>query len=424
MKEWVLSKLKSDTGWMSISAAAQQVAGLALSVLLARILDGEKLGMYALAQATVATAGAVFGTGIGLSATKLIAEQAGRGNARLWPYAAAPLVLGTSLAFFGSCVILVFAEPLATHVLRRADLTPHLAMVSPLLCFNAVNMVQVGMLSGVKHFRTIAQNNLTFSPFRIALVAGGAMWASVEGALLALVVAQGAQVLTLERRVAAIKEFTPELGSPRRITAAEVIKVLRFAVPGVLSNAVVGPANYICYALLVRQESGFMQMAAISLTSQWQGAIKFFPTRLLEVSMPSLSTRYVEVTGIEFRRQCAKHFRRVSAIAFLPVLPIALLSGWIMRLYGADYVQFSVVLTLMAGCAALQMSARTLTQSLLASDRPMHEFTFNAVRVMVLLSLWWFWQSLGAYGLAWATACSYLWMVASLLAFQRRPLRP
>src|ERR1035437_1760311 len=136
--------------WSLIGAVISQGSNLAASVITARLLGREQFGEYGMIQSTVGMLGVFAGLGLGVTATKYVAEfrtlnpeRAGRIIAL---GCAVAIVLGGLLAL----CLLAYAPVLAAKTLHAPGLADELRIASLLLFFNALNGAQTGALSGLE----------------------------------------------------------------------------------------------------------------------------------------------------------------------------------------------------------------------------------------------------------------------------------
>ncbi len=159
-------------------------------------------------QSTVGMLGIFAGLGLGLTATKYVAELRSRDPER----AGRIIALGCAVAIVSGGLLalglLAYAPFLAAKTLNAPALADELRIASVLLFFNAFNGAQTGALAGFEAFRAIARINLarglvTF-PITVALVLlwrlPGAIWALAVTAAVTCLLSQ----LSLRRHCAAL----------------------------------------------------------------------------------------------------------------------------------------------------------------------------------------------------------------------------
>ena len=156
--------------WSVIAAAMAQGFGFIAIVVAGRILGKTGLGELGMIQSTVGMFGVFAGLGLGLTATRYVAEF--RKNAPIRAGRIIALSSVTALASGGIISIIIFiASPyLASHVINAQHLTGPLRIACGLLFFNTLIGAQIGALSGFEAFETIARVSLFRGLLNLPLV--------------------------------------------------------------------------------------------------------------------------------------------------------------------------------------------------------------------------------------------------------------
>src|ERR1039458_7078219 len=121
--------------WSVIGAVFAQGANLAASVISARLLGREQFGEYGIIQSTVGMLGIFAGLGLGVTATKYVAQFRTLDPAR----AGRIIALGWVAAIFSGGLLalglLAYAPMLAAKTLNAPELAGELRIASALLFF-------------------------------------------------------------------------------------------------------------------------------------------------------------------------------------------------------------------------------------------------------------------------------------------------
>ena len=139
--------------WALVGAVVSRGLTLASSVLAGRLLGTTGFGEVGMIQSTQGLFGVVAGAGLGLAATKFVAEfrsidpaKAGRCATLATTIA---LISGTLMAL----VLLVLSGVIGSSVLNAPHLTVELQVATGLVLFGTINGVQTGALVGFGDFR-------------------------------------------------------------------------------------------------------------------------------------------------------------------------------------------------------------------------------------------------------------------------------
>src|SRR5258708_29968039 len=181
--------------WALVGAVVSRGLALASSVVAGRLLGPTGFGEIGMIQSTQGLFGIVAGAGLGLAATKFVAEfrstdptKSGRCATLATTIA---LVSGTVMAL----VLLALSGVMASSVLRAPHLTVELRVATGLVLFGTINGVQTGALVGFGDFRTLAVlNSIRGVCLCVSLIAGIEL-GGVLGGVIGLFLTEGIAVL-------------------------------------------------------------------------------------------------------------------------------------------------------------------------------------------------------------------------------------
>ena len=305
--------------WSLAGAVVSRGFMLAASVVCARLLGKEGFGALGMIQSTAGMFGIFAGLGLGLTATKFVAEFRRQDPAK----AGRILALSASAAFiFGSVItvlLILLAPYLAKHVLATPQLAAPLAIGSGLVFFGAMNGAQTGALAGFEAFKTIARVN-AFSgvasfPLIVLGVWRGGLQGAVWGSVAALAINWALNNRAL-RRECASASISYEFASCHR----ELGILHRFSLPAFLASIVVGPAIWVCNALLVHQPEGYAELGIYTAADKWRLLILFVPTSVFAMVLPVLSNLYGEGDDAGFRKVFRANLQLNASLALLAAL--------------------------------------------------------------------------------------------------------
>jgi len=408
--------------WSLIGAVISQGSNLAASIITARLLGREQFGQYGMVQSTVGMLGVFAGLGLGVTATKYVAELRTRDPERAGRIIALSSVVALISGGLLAAALVLFAPILAAKTLNAPRLAPELRIASVLLFLNAFNGAQTGALSGFEAFRTIAKINLargvvTF-PITVALVL---LW-RLPGAIGALAVTAA---LTCLLSQLSLRRHCAALGiHPRFSSAWRERRVLwTFSTPAFLSGAMVGPVTWVANTMLVNQPGGYAEMGVFSAASQWRTAVLFVPSLLSQPLLSVLSNLGASGRG-PFGRLLRTNIVLVFVISLSMALPVIFCARWIMSAYGRGFRAGALVLILLVLAGVMSATAGVIGQAIASMDKMWWGLTLNSLWAIVMLAT----ATLlvprhGARGLALASLASYLVHAASVTTYARIHLR-
>jgi O-antigen/teichoic acid export membrane protein len=400
-------RLAKGIFWSVIGAVISRGLMLAASIFVARMLGKTGFGELGMIQSTVGMFGVFAGFGLGLTATKHVAEfrrsdpdRAGRiiGLSGLFAMATGGLM---ALGLF------IFAPWLAEHTINAPHLAGVLRIGALILFISALNGAQTGALSGFEAFKTIAHVNLFVGLISFPILVFGTWFGGLTGAVWALAI--NLCFNWLFNHIALRKEAR-RYGLPFtfRNCGRELPVLWRFSLPAVLSGAMVGPVNWACSALLVNRPDGYGEMGVYSAANQWFAMLMFLPGMLGGVVLPVFS----EQLGQNDTKRSAKTLIFAIKMNALFVLPVALLasiaSPYIMNLYGAGFSNgwpTLVVVLLTAGLLSVQTP---VGQIMAASGKMWIGFIMNAGWALTFILGTLLLLDLGSLGLAASRAIAYV----------------
>jgi len=401
------TRLARGMFWSMAGAVISRGLGIVSSVVVARTLGKVGFGELGIISSTVAMFQLFAGFGLGLTATKYVAEyrstdpqKAGRIIAMAWMVTA---VTG------GICALLlaVLAPWLAAHTLAAPHLSGLLRITGIALFITALNAAQNGALSGFEAFKTIATRNLIAGLFSFPIMITGVLLAGLRGAVWATVVSCAVNWFICHW---AVRKEARRFNVPLSFSGClqELPLLWRFSLPAVISGMVVTPVNWACNALLVNQPNGYEEMGMFSAANQWYAMLLFLPGLLGGVVLPVLSERL----GQKDTKQSVKTMVLAIKVNALLVLPIVLFasiaSPYIMNLYGNSFKSGWPTLVVVLLTAAVIAAQDPVGQIIAASGRMWIGFAMNFGWAFAFVILTYVLVKMGSIGLASAQLGAYL----------------
>lgn len=399
-------RLARGFAWSTLGAVVARGMALLAAVLVARILGRENYGRLGVVQSTIGMFSIFAGFGLGITATKYVAEFRTKDPERARRLIAMSGFVAAIAGSLMSVVLIVLAPWLATRTLAAPELSRLLTIAAPMLFLGAVNGAQTGALSGLEAFRAIARVNTWSGLAGFALMVGGAYLSGLEGAVLGLVAVLAVN-WALNRR--ALSSEADAARIPLGVEGAwrESAVLWRFSVPAALSAIMVGPAYWVCSAIVVNRPRGYEEMGLFNAANQWFGALLFLPGILGQVVLPVLSERLAT----------ADHDQPVRVLTAsivgngLTVVPLAVIisvaSPLIMLFYGPDFRSGWPTLVVVAITGALLAVQLPAGQAIAAKGQMWLGFWMNTGWALAFVGLTLVLADRGAFGLALARLAAY-----------------
>jgi O-antigen/teichoic acid export membrane protein len=394
--------------------AAQGLAVVA-SIVAARLLGKVAFGEFGMVTGTVGAFGILAGLGLGLTATKYVAEHRATDPVR------AGRILGLAsqvAAVSGAAVALtlfLLAPWLAARTLNAPHLSDELRIGCVLLFLNALDGMQTGALAGLEAFKATARVSVVRGFLTFPLLIAGVWFFGLMGAVGATVLI-GAVGWWLSQ--VALRRESARSGVPISYVAtrSDLPILWKFSLPAFLSAAMVAPVMWLASALVANQPGGYGELGLFNAANQWRTALMFLPSVLLRVALPLMAS------SVDVRRSSdfGKTLLLTQSLTVAIVLPagalLMFLSDWIMRLYGEEFRQGAPVLIGVV-CSIMISSIGTAAGAAIEAKGKMWVGLFLNLSwaVVLIVVVWATADAWGARSLAFGSAIAYL--VLSLWGF-------
>jgi O-antigen/teichoic acid export membrane protein len=374
--------------WSLAGAVISRGFTLVASIVCARFLGKTGFGELGMVQSTVGTFGIFAGLGLGLTATKYVAEFRDQDPGKVGRILALSGMAALVSSVLMTGLLIATASFVARTTLADPSLAGPLAVGAGLVFFGALNGAQTGALAGFEAFQTIARVNIWAGVLSFPLVVIGVARWGLNGAVWALVASMAVNWVLNNAALRAICA-----GSGIRYDFAHCRKEWRilheFTLPAFLASTVVGPALWVCNMLLVRQPGGYAQLGLYTAADRWRLLILFVPTSVFGMVVPVLSNLYGTGDEAGFRRVFRTNLLLNSGLAVAPALVIAALAIPIMRLYGTQFQVGWPILILLAFAALPEAVSNIYMARLICAQRMWWRFALDMQLVAVLVLLAW-----------------------------------
>jgi O-antigen/teichoic acid export membrane protein len=395
--------------WAMAGAVISRALMLLSSILVARLLGKTVYGELGMIQSTVGMFGVFAGFGLGLTATKYVAELKQNDPERVGRI----LALSTLVASFtGSLMALAlwfFAPFLAEHSINAPHLAVQLRIGSVILFFSALKGSQTGALSGFEAFRVIAKINLLVGITSFPAMYFGAVFWGLKGVIWALVFNLFCNWLL--NHIALRNEIMcNNINSNIKYCFKEYSVLLNYSLPAALSGMIVGPVRWLCGALLVNQPDGYGEMSFFNVANHWSTAILFFPGLVSQVVLPLLSSLNNKNNEKKYIKTLKVNIILTGISTSVIVVLVIFLSPYIVMLYGEEYSKSLSVIRIMAISSIIVAMNGVIGSSIASKGKMWLGLIFNSMWAFVLISLAYVFieKGFGALGLAMATLIAYI----------------
>jgi O-antigen/teichoic acid export membrane protein len=365
----------------------------------------EAFGALGILQSTAGSLGIFASLGLGMAATKYIAQLRTVDAARAGRIAALTLVVALLSGGTAGAALFLFAPWLATHTMNAPNLLSHLRIASGLVVASVLNGAQIGVLTGLEAFGAIAGVNALRGILSV-LIGVVAVWRwGLSGAVVALLICSGAgcclSQVTLNRVCRQVGLKLPIRGLWR-----EWPILWRFCLPAWLSSAIVGPVIWGASAILVNTSGGYGQMGIFNAANQWRNATLFLPAVLSQPLLPIFADLHRRQPA-ECRQLMWVSVAAVGLLSAIVAVPICIASPWIMALYGNRFRQSWPVLCILTASTIPAACCGVIGQVIVGCGKLWTGFAMNLLWAVVLISFTLGSKQFGAAGVSASLLISY-----------------
>jgi O-antigen/teichoic acid export membrane protein len=350
------SRIARGAFWCVLGTGVSQALGLLATVVCARLLGSALYGQLGIVLTTVNLFATVASVGLGVTATKHVAEY--------WrhdPRHAGRIIAMSSMvsAVSGSAIaiLLIALAPWLSRSTLKAPLAAELQLGAVMMLFAAVNGYQTGTLAGFEAFKTQAVLNAIRGFVACPAIVTGVALGGLRGAMVAYTATSAVTFLIHEiaiRRECRL-HFVP---LSYRVEKADLRLLWSFSIPVLIASFSFTPAVWWTSAML-GTTAGYAQLGIFSAALQWQAFVMFFSNAVANLGLPTLSAVLPERSIARYKRILKVNFLLTTALAVIIAVPVGLAAPWIMSLYGHGFVSGASTLRLI--CISAVISAANIS---------------------------------------------------------------
>lgn len=391
--------------WSILGSTLPKILSVVVTMFLTRILGDVQFGQLSLVRSTINMFTVFAVVGLGLTATKYIAENK-TNKLRLSKIITLAKTFSIFSSFIISLLLYIFSENICNSIIHSPGLIDEVKLGSIMLFFNGIYASQNGILTGFEKFKSIAINNIIASiissPLEIILshrfgIMGALVGFSVYFFLLYILNSISIKKLFLIEKISYNYNFL-----------SEIQILFKFTLPTAISGFIVAPVTWIILAFLANKSNGYTEIALFEVANQWRTAVLFIPIALSQIILPMMvgemqnNEKYIEI----FRKNLILN----AAISFSIAISVIILGPFLLKLYGSNYnSSYPVLIVLML--STILVAVNNVVGQIIASKSKMWlGLLFNVLWVIFLtaISYWLIDMGLGALGLAIAYLSSYI----------------
>lgn len=384
----LFARWKSGLCWNFLSCTVTPIASFCVNILIAKILNQEGFGEFNIIQSTLRTFTMLAISGLGMAATKYVAEFRSVNPARAGRVLAFCSVMSLGMAVIATGALLGMSRWLAEGVFHAVVLDTALLLGSGFVLFSILNGFQAGAVAGFENFRAQFFIELPWGIFWVASTAWLASRFGLEGAVGALVLSAIFRWILYARILIAACRLGKIRGE-YRIWWQERALVLRFILPAMLSGVSSIPVLWLTSTILVRQPDGFAQLGLFAAANSFRTMALFLPSVLNSVGLALLSHQRGLGDSTRYRRIFLINMTLVITVSIGSTAFVLLFGEWMLQIFGKSFTGGYPILVVLMGSLIPESIVLVFYQHIQSQERMWSSLLFIVPRDIVLVGLTW-----------------------------------
>ena len=331
----IARRMVSGLSWSLASIVAARVIVLLAGIVVARIMGQELYGEFGMAKSTLNML-MIFGSaGLGLTATKYIAEYRKDNPQKTSTIYLVTNIFAIVVAFVTMILVYVFADVLAVNLLHRESLVAPLKVVAIVLFFIIINLAQNGVLVGFEDFKNKSINTVIGYVIQSAAMIVGAYYWGIIGATIGYGIGF-VSIMVLNKHT--IDQNFKKIGVKHNLSSIKLadFKILfTYSLPAAISSILAAPTYWVIRMILVRNTS-FSELAVYDVADQWRMFVLFIPSTICYIALPIMSSISNDNVR-QFKKLLNSNILINMGIAMFAAIFLCLFSSIILSFYGKGY---------------------------------------------------------------------------------------
>jgi O-antigen/teichoic acid export membrane protein len=346
-------RIVSGTFWSVFGNGFGRLFTFIAMVCVARILGKEAFGEFGLVRST-ATAFVTFSSfGMGITATKYIAELLHTDKERTGRIVGLSYIFTIISSFFIAILFYVLSPWLCEIWLKAPHLTNAMQLGSILLFLMTFMGTQISVMTGFQDFRGIAYAVGIAGFVSLPIYVFGAYYGGTNGAIIAVIINI---VLNVFVNLFNIQKNTLVYNIKYDYIRAfsEMRICIGSNVPIFLNMAAYQCSLLFCCFLLAKQINGKQELGQFYIIVTLLASLTFLPTIITSVLLPNFSKIKSVDKPLYFIKVVNKSVILILCLSFLLVFPLMLFPNITVAIFGKEFIGSNEIL--LFGCADLPLA--------------------------------------------------------------------
>jgi len=330
------TSLIKNSIWVILASLISKGLNFISIAWIAKLLGPEIFGEYNVVQTTVGMFGTVSGLGLGLAATKLIAEWRIKDTKRVGNIIGTLYYLSFLVSIVVAVIFFITSGWVSTSLLNNKSLSMLLKITSLIVVFDAINGVQNGFLAGFEAFKEIAFISTIVIVISTPLLIIGSYYYGLTGLTVMLLVTRLINVIVntiyLNKKL-----YELNIVVKPQLQRDNLRSIFAISIPSFLSSFATSPVTWVTTTIFVNQPNGYNALGSYNAASQLKTLVLFLPESAGKVTIPRLANAYGNGDLKTFKSTVISTFLLNLVLSVLPSIALLFFSGIFQHFFGAKF---------------------------------------------------------------------------------------
>lgn len=390
-------ELISGSFWSIVGSAISRGLIFIAWIIVGNILGSGEFGAFGLIRDTIIMFTSFAGLGLGITASKFVAEYMGYDKGKATRIIALTMQFGVIVGLLLGSLVFIFSSYITAGVINRPDLTTEFRIASIILFFCSLNGAQIGVLQGLQRFKDIASVNLWQSLLSFPFFYLGARYAGVRGAVCAFAFYNIIVCLLSHMKLSkALKEKSIKLNIKDAWNEKAIL--FSYSLPAFLSGVMVTPVKWLADVILFNGVNGAHEMGKFTAVYTFN---LIFISVVSMMDAPFLVVMSKNRTGTGSTELNRLNVVLPWCIGVLVIMPFVFFPEVIMPLFDSTFLDssFKLDFILVLVFTLIIMYKQGLARILAVNNMQWLGVASNLIWGVSLIVFFYFMRSLGATGL-------------------------
>jgi len=376
-----------NVGMLVGQSFVQRVAGMIVTIILARVLGAANLGAYGV---VMSTSNSAYGlVRLGVDGAIHVSTAEGHANAetrqRMQEVLAAGCLLLVLAGTVGGLACGLFGQLLAQTIYGEPGLAVWIRIAGFAVFAQAVSQFFYTTLAGLHRFAAYARVMIASALLNLVTIVPAVLVADLPGAVAALV---GVQVVTTVMLGAAMRSALRQNGLRLvfRNTVLQSRRLLAFGMPFYLAGLVAIPVVYVLQGLVVRH-AGIEEFGYLRVILSLVAIVAFAPTSAAGAMISLFASTRAAGDG-QLAVRVVQNLRVILVLALALAAFVTIASPWLIpALFGEAYLPAIAPTSIALITAVLTAANGVVSNALLSARRVTALFMLTALQAAVFFAL-------------------------------------